>query len=566
MLLRLQIENYAVIEQADIEFGPGLNVLSGETGSGKSIIVDALGLLLGERAQSGLIRHGAEVARVTGHFETPMLPAAAAAWSAAHGLPELEAEVRLRRELAGNGRSRAFLDHESVTAALLRELARQLGEIHSQNETLVSFTPAAQMRLLDRFAGATVQLPAVAEAYAEWKNVQERRHELETAARTRMQREETLRFQAEEIAVVQPQRGEDAALATEHQVLANAEKILAAAQTAYQLLYDAPEAVVAQLRAAQRQLGDWARLDARVEPLTQRLESARLEMDDVAREVRALAERVEAAPGRLAQVEERLGALDRLRRKYGPSLDDVLAHADQLRRELDQIENSEQDLATARRELEGAAAKYRQLATTLSRVRQTAGPRLARKLETEVTDLAMTLRFEARFDAEPGEWTASGWDRVSFLASTNAGEPLQPVAEIASGGELSRLLLALHLVSEGQTKVQAGTARRTLVLDEIDAGIGGRAAEAVGRKLQALGKHFQVLCVTHLAQIAACADQHLQVEKAENRRRTTTQVVVLRGQPRVAEIARMLAGEAATPTALKHAQELLASRAQAGSR
>ncbi|MGH9519809.1 MAG: DNA repair protein RecN, partial [Terriglobales bacterium] len=530
------------------------------------IIVDALGLLLGNRAQSGVIRHGAETARVTGRFETPMPPEAAAAWSAEHGLPELEAEVRLRRELTANGRSRAFLDHESVTAGLLRQLAQRLGEIHSQNEALVSFTPAAQLRLLDRFAGAEVQLPAVADAHARWERAREHCDELETAARERAQKEETLRFQADEIAAVQPRRGEDGPLEAEHRVLANSVKILAAAQTAYQLLHDAPEAAEAQLRAAQRQLGDWARLDARVEPLAQRLESARLEMDEVAREVRTLAQRVEAAPGRLQQVEERLGALDRLRRKYGPSLDDVLAHAHCLRQELDHFDNSEQNIAEARRELEAAAANFHAAATALSSTRRAAGPRLARKLEAEVADLAMTLRFEARFESEAGAWSASGWDRVRFLASTNPGEPMQAVAEIASGGELSRLLLALHLVSEGRTRRQAGSVPQTLVLDEIDAGIGGRAAEAVGRKLQALGKHYQVLCVTHLAQIAACADHHLQVEKAENLGRTTTAVTVLRGQERVAEIARMLAGETATPTALKHAKELLADRAQAGSR
>lgn len=562
MLLRLQIENYAVIEQADLAFGPGLNVLTGETGSGKSIIVDALGLLLGERAQTGVIRHGAEAASITGLFETPMAPAAAANWCAERGLAAFEAEVRLRREVTTSGRSRAFLDHDSVTAALLRQLARQLGEIHSQHEALVSFTPSAQLQLLDRFAGTTGEVSELTAAYERWKGAQEELAGIETMARERALREETLRAQWKEISAVNPLPGEDAALEAEHTILANAEKILNAAQVTYALLYDAPEAAVAQLRAAHRQLGDWLRLDARIEPLAQRLEGVRLELDDLAREVRGLAERIEASPQRLAQIEARMGQLDRLRRKHGGTLEDVIAQGARVAGELEQLQNTDRERTAAARTLEAARAGYTALASEVSRKRRAAAVKLARQLETEVSDLAMTLRFEVAFEAEPGEWTATGWDRARFLASTNAGEPLQPVAEIASGGELSRLLLALHLVAEGTTKSRGGM-RRTLVLDEIDAGIGGRAAEAVGRKLQALGKHYQVLCVTHLAQIAACAERQLQVEKSASRGRTATRVTALEGGERVSEIARMLAGDGSSAIALRHAKELLAGRAAA---
>ena len=577
MLTTLQIENYALVEQLTLEFGPGFNVLTGETGSGKSIIVDALGLLLGERAEAGAIRSGAAQATVTGSFASPFASAAeAAAWCAERGLSELGAELRLRREIAANGRSRAFVDHQLSSLGLLRELARGLGEIHSQNEALVSFTPAAQLRLLDRFAATEAEAAAAGVAYAAWKAASERLRAEQAAERQRLQEVDLWRYQAQEIDAARPRPGEDAALEQERLVLANAERIAAAAQSAYASLYDAPEAVAAQLKAALRQVQEWQRYDASVAPLGPRLEALRAEAADIADEIRSLADRVEAAPGRLAEVEERLAALDKLRRKYGPQLEDVLRHRDELAAKLDQVANAAALQATAAGEAAAAAADYRRRAEALSRQRRAAALRLRQKLEAEVADLAMTLRFEVEFDPATGEappeasWGASGWDRVRFLASTNPGEPLQPVAEIASGGELSRLLLALHLVAEGQAKpgrsakaaAARGAARKTLVLDEIDAGIGGRAAEAVGQKLQQLGQHYQVLCVTHLAQIATFARHHLRVEKRASGGRTRTEVAVLTGPERIEEVARMLAGNQLNPTSLRHAQELLAAHAE----
>ncbi len=573
MLTTLQIENYALVEQLSLDFGPGFNVLTGETGSGKSIIVDALGLLLGERAEAGAIRSGAAQATVTGSFASPFASAAeAAAWCAERGLSALGAELRLRREIAANGRSRAFVDHQLSSLGLLRELARGLGEIHSQNEALVSFTPAAQLRLLDRFAATEAEAAAAGEAYAAWKAARERLRAEQAAERQRLQEVDLWRYQAQEIDAARPRPGEDAALEQERGVLANAERIAGAAASAYASLYDAPEAVVAQLKAALRQVQEWGRYDASVAPLGPRLEALRAEAADIADEIRNLADRVEAAPVRLAKVEERLAALDKLRRKYGPQLEDVLRHREELAAKLGQVENAAALQAAAAAEAAAAAADYRKRADRLSRARRAAALRLRQKLEAEVADLAMTLRFEVEFDPAGADappeagWGASGWDRVRFLASTNPGEPLQPVAEIASGGELSRLLLALHLVAEGKPKPgkRAATtaARKTLVLDEIDAGIGGRAAEAVGQKLQQLGEHYQVLCVTHLAQIATFASHHLRVEKRASGGRTRTEVAVLTGQERIEEVARMLAGNQLNPTSLKHAKELLAANAK----
>ncbi|TAN23960.1 MAG: DNA repair protein RecN [Acidobacteria bacterium] len=558
MLITLQIENYALMERVSIRFGPGLNVLTGETGSGKSILVDALGLLLGERAEAGTIRSGASLATVTGSFDSPFASTAeAAAWCEEHGLTELEAEIRLRREV-GATRSRAFIDHQLATVGLLRELAQRLGEVHSQNEALVSFTPAAQLRLLDRFAGTELEVSAVGEAYARWREANERLRNEEVERRRQEQEADLWRFQLAEIDGVAPVAGEDARLSEERQILANAERVLGAAQVAYGCLYDEPEAAAAQLKAAQKQIQDWQRFDPAVASLSERIEAVRVEVDDIAQESRRLAERVEASPSRLATVEERLAALDRLQRKYGPSLGEVLSKREEVAEKLDRFAHAGEIAAQTRAQAAATEAEYRRLADALSRKRQAAAKQLQTKLEAEVAELAMTLRFEVEF-AEVEEWSAAGWDRIRFLASTNPGEPLQPVAAIASGGELSRLLLALHLVAEARQETRTGAAQRTLVLDEIDAGIGGRAAAAVGQKLQRLGEHYQVLCVTHLAQIACYASTHLRVEKQESKGRTTTAIEPLEGEARTAEIARMLAGNASDPTALKHAHELLAS-------
>ncbi|HXR96537.1 MAG TPA: DNA repair protein RecN [Terriglobales bacterium] len=557
MLTRLHIENYALIEKATIEFGSGFNVLTGETGSGKSIIVDALGLILGERAESGVVRSGAKIATVTGEFPSPFAtPAAAAAWAETNGLSELDSDLHLRRELAANGRSRAFLDQQMVTLAVLRQLARRLGEIHSQHESLVSFTPAAQLQLLDRFASCARESAATAAAYAEWSACDTRARALQTEERLRLQQADLWRFQADEIDAVRPLPGEDSQLAPERLRLAHAEKIAAAASLAYDALYDSPQAALAQLKLAARQAQELARFDQAATPLLQRLEGLRVETADIADQIRSLADRTESGPARLAQIEERLAALERLCRKYGPTLDDVLRHRQQLAAKLDQVENAERYQTEATIATAAAADKFRRAATALGEKRRAAAARLRKKLEAEVADLAMTLRFEAEFESGDVAWSPTGTDHIRFLASTNPGEPMAPVAEIASGGELSRLLLALHIVAPAEPG-----AEKTLVLDEVDAGIGGHAAAAVGRKLQRLGEHYQVLAVTHLPQIASFASHHLQVEKSQSGARTVTQVRTLSPSERVAEIARMLAGNKTDATSLRHARELLAAHA-----
>lgn len=580
MLATLQIEDYALIDRLSIDFGPGFNVLTGETGSGKSIIVDALGLLLGERAEGVSIRSGAPQAIVTGTFASPFASAAAAAdWCQTHGLSPLEREIRLRREIHANGRSRAFIDHQLASVGLLRSLARQLGEIHSQNESLSVFTPAAQLQLLDRFAGLDSELAAVAATFALWSEWQRRLDQHSEQERLRLQQADTWRFQAEEItaAHLQPassdpnQPSEDVLLERERAALANAEKISASCDAAYDCLYEAPAAALVQLKTAQRHVSEWARFDESAANLIPRLEAVRAEVADMADQIRARASRQQSSPQRLAEVEDRLHLLDRLKRKYGPTLADVIRHGDDLAARIAQMDNAQAFEAEARARVAAAAADYRRLAASLSTHRRKAAARLKHKLEAEVADLAMQLQFQVAFEppsAEPepdqAAWTAAGWDRAQFLASTNPGEPMLPVERIASGGELSRLLLALHLVSAAPVHSHSTRPPQTLVLDEIDAGIGGRAADAVGKKLQQLGAHYQVLCVTHLAQIASYASHHIRVEKIEHRgrgaTRTATAAHVLDLSERVPEIARMLAGDHLNPTSLRHAEELLTRR------
>ncbi len=574
MLLRLQIENYALIERTTLDFGGGFNILTGETGSGKSIVVDALGLLLGDRADPSAVRSGAERAVVTGIFS---LEDEGGSLGRLRQMMEdcglscdgvmADQELIVRREVAANGRGRAFLNNQPATVTVLRQVAPFLGEIHSQHESLTSFTAAAQLRLLDRFSGAaTPSLRDMAAAHAEWREQSALLAQLMGDEQRRLQDADLWRFQAEELDAAQVQAGEDAVLEQERLRLANAERILADALAAYSCLYDSPEAAAATLKTASRHLQDLSRFETAAAELWPRLESLRSEVEDIAVQVRDWTEESEASPERMAQVEERMLLLDRLKRKYGPTLDDVLQYHTELARKLDTVERSEFYLNEAARAAEEAGKAYRELAEQLTARRHEAAGRLSRAVEKEVADLAMKLKFAVQIDTNREEtaWTVTGWDRIVFLASTNPGEPMKPLEEIASGGEMARVLLALQVAIEqaaNPKRRSAASPGRTLVFDEIDAGIGGRAAESVGRKMQQLASRYQLLCVTHLAQIATCGQHHLRVDKAEQGGRTITQVSVLTGRERVEEIARMLAGDSVNETALQHARELLEARA-----
>jgi DNA repair protein RecN (Recombination protein N) len=557
MLLELRAENYAVIDHAIASFGPGLNLLSGETGAGKSILVDALALLLGEKASSDIVRHGAEKAVVGCVFEaTP----GAEQILEENGLDPQGSEIILRREVLASGKGRVFVNNQPATVGVLRLLAPELALIHAQSETRGDFDEAQQRALLDRSAGLSNE--AVAAAYSRWREVAAKLRSLEQDEQDRLRALDLWMFQHKEIAGTAPQEGEDTQLETERRVLANSEKLLAAASSVHELLYEGSSSAETTLAAALRHLEELARYDARfAEPLAQ-LAEARAIVDDIAATARDYAETIQASPERVDEIEDRLAALDRLKRKYGATLAEVIAYGEEVAGKLAEIENRDELVKELRQKLTQAEQAYIAAAQALSAERRAAAAKLGKRAEAQVNDLAMRAKFEVSVVSRETQsgWSADGWDTVTYRIATNAGEPLKPLNEVASGGEMSRVLLALKVAVEEGAKVRGRTRAqlpRTLVFDEIDIGIGGRAAEAVGQKLKELSKSQQVLCVTHQPQIAAFADQHFLVEKREKQSRTATSVRLLAAGERAEELARMISGATVTETSRKHAKQML---------
>jgi DNA repair protein RecN (Recombination protein N) len=562
VLLELRVENYAVIDNVAVEFAPGLNLLTGETGAGKSILIDALALLLGDKASADAVRHGADKAVVSALFEADSK--ALGAVLEENGLDASdEAQIILRREIAAGGKGRVFVNNQPATVAVLRQLASHLAVIHAQNEAVLSFDVASRLALLDSFAG--FDLAPVAEAFAAWNGIRNRIADLERDEQDRLRLVDLWSFQRKEIKGANLHPGEDAKLETEKRVLANSERILAAAMGAYDALYEGNVSASALIRSASRQLEDLVRIDDKFRESLTQLDSARITVEDIGQTLRDYAEDVEASPDRLAEVEDRLAAIDRLKRKYGPTLDEVITLGVELERKLNEMENKDEVLRKLHAELTHAAGHYLQAARGLSRQRYEAARKLEKQVESEVNELAMKARFKVEVGGsdEEGNWTSKGFDAVQYLISANPGEPLGPVEEIASGGELSRVMLALKTTIEagmtgrGRSPAKSGGGQRTLVFDEIDAGIGGRAAEAVGKKLKQLAATKQVLCITHLPQIAAFADQHFLIEKKESGGRSKTSVRPLDAEDRTRELARMISGATLTDTSLKHAREML---------
>ncbi len=572
MLLELRAENYAVIDHAVAVFGPGLNLLTGETGAGKSSRVDALALLLGGKASVDVVRHGAEKAVVSCVFESTHgaeaildengIDPADVSSSGAGGFGG-GGEILLRREIALNGKGRVFINNQPATVSVLRQLAPELALVHAQSETAGAFDQAQQRGLLDRFAGIATE--AVAAAHATWSQTKAKLTEMEHDEQDRLRMADLWSFQKKEIAQAGIESAdEDAQLAAEKRVLGNAEKLYAAAMGAHEELYEAEKSAESALLAGLKHVEELARYDAKFEEAAQQLAAARATVQDISATVRDYADGISASPERLADIEDRLALLDRLKRKYGKTLAEVIAYGAEVAGKLDEIENRDQILAALRQQLESDAAAYRAVAEALTAQRTAAARKLEKLAEAQINDLAMKVRFQVQVAGQKDVsfWTAHGWDRVECLIATNAGEPMKPLDEIASGGEMSRVMLALKVsVEEGAGAAlkqrKKSMLPRTLVFDEIDIGIGGRAAEAVGQKLKALSRAQQVLCITHLPQIAAFADQHFLIEKNEKSGRTKTQVRLMNDAERTEEIARMLSGATLTETSLKHAEQLL---------
>src|SRR5256885_4632590 len=564
VLVELRVENYAVIDQLAVEFGAGLNLLTGETGAGKSILIDALALLIGDKASPEVVRHGAEKAVLSClfHSESAQIDRILDA----NGLESASGELILKREIGA--KSRVWVNNQPATVAVLKQLAPELVAIHAQNETVLAFDPPARLKLLDSYAG--ISRESVAQKHLTWRDLRSRIEELERSEQDKLHLVDLWSFQKKEIDAAKLELGEDLRLETERRVLQNAEKLYSAAMGAYDLLYESANSALATLRSAARNLEELARFDPQFDALVKTIESARADIEDVSATTRDYADGIDASPERLAELEDRLATIDKLKRKYGNSVEEVLAYGADLAQKLDEIENRDEILRALRKQLAVAAQDYLAEGQTISRNRAAAARKLEKLAEAEINELAMNARFrvEVTTSEEVANWSASGLDSVAYLIATNPGEPLNPIEKIASGGELSRVMLALktsveagHSRTNGNGKPKRHVAERTLVFDEIDTGIGGRAAEAVGKKLKALGAHNQVICVTHLPQIASFADHHLLIEKRESGGRTRTTIRQLDQKERREEIARMLSGAKLTDASLRHAAQMLKANA-----
>ena len=545
------VENYAIIERVRVRFHSGLNLLTGETGSGKSIIVDALALVFGGRASSDMLRSDADRARISAIFEAPEHPAARQLLGNAGIEPE-DGELLIEREILSSGKSRAFAASRPVTTSLLRGLASLLGDIHGQHDQQLLFSADAQRDMLDSFAG--VDTSRAAALYRDWRRCSAELEELDRNEQERLRLADLWSFQKREIESANPKPGEDVGLENERRILRNFARVEEAANAAYGALYDAPESVSGQLKLATRRLEELCRIDESLAPILDTLRPAAIAIEDASFTLRDYLGKLEADPGRLEEIESRLANLDKLKRKYGASMEEIVSFLQDVQQRLASAENAGERRAQLERERERLAGEYRAAAAAITEQRSKAARELARRVEKELASLAME---RSRLDIviDSAAWSESGADQVAFLISPNPGEEARPLERVASGGELSRIALALKSCTTA-AETRSGAAR-TLVFDEVDAGVGGGAAEAVGRRLKKLSAANQVLCVTHLAQIAGFADHHYSVEKRESKGRTVATIEELDAPARIREIGRMLSGQKLTPEALKHAEQLM---------
>ncbi len=572
MLREIHIRNYAVVENLSLEFFPGLNLLSGETGSGKSILVDALGLTLGGRASPDVIRSGQDRATITAVFNAEG-DAPWGKWLEEYGIEGGNAsEMILRREIQSEGKSRLLVNDQPVTLAAIRSLAPYLVDIHGQNEHVALLEREAQLDLLDQFAKSNPLLAEVARLYHLRRELEQELEELGRNEQDRLRTLDLLQFQAEEIRRAHLEAGEDLRLEEEKRVLANVEKLRAAAAQGYAHLYEEEGSACARLAIAARSLEDLRRYDASAEPHLESLSAARASLESVAVYLRDYLGKLDADPQRLEEIEERLAQLDRLKRKYGKTIEEILAYAQQVEQQLSRLEHADDRRRELTQKLETVNAEYFRAAQALSDQRRTAAKVLEKKVRQELEQLGMEkARFEICFlNRTHTGGNSRGIDEIEMRISPNAGEEARPLERVASGGELSRLMLALKTVAaesplngtHGQ-RAPAGAPSgkgwtRTFIFDEVDAGIGGRVAERVGQRLKRLARNAQVLCVTHLPQIACFADHHFYVEKLQRSGRTVTEVRYLASEKeRAAELARMLSGSQITDAVLQHAVAML---------
>ena len=552
MLSLLHIENIALIQSADIRFEPGFNVLTGETGAGKSIVIDSIGAVLGERTSRELIRTGAKSALVTAVFtQVPTLP-----WLEENGFPTGEEELLLQRELQGDGRNVCRIDGKLVTVAQLRELGRQLLNIHGQHDGQQLLDPASHLGYLDQFGGCQPLLESYQEAYRKWHDIRREMDKLQMDEAERSRRVDTLNYQIQELERAQLKAGEDEELSARRTLLRSAGRLMEAVQSAEFALSgdedrDGACSLIAQ---AEGEVQGVSSISPELSELSEKLTALRCAADDAADTLRDLSRSFDFSPGELDQVEERLDLLYRLRKKYGPTVEDMLSYLERCRKELDQIQYADDTLARLEKDLKKAQKEAARRGEALSQARREAAGALQARVQEELRQLDMPkVRFQTEFTPKGGEagMDETGLDEVQFLMSANLGEALKPIQKVASGGELARIMLALkNVLAEGD---QIGT----LVFDEVDTGVSGRAAQKVAEKMAQVARGKQVLCVTHLPQIAAMADTHFSVQKGEREGRTYTRLERLDRSQRREELARLIGGASITPSLLESAGELL---------
>jgi len=552
VLRLLKINNIALIDDLEIEFGDGLNLLTGETGSGKSIIIDGLGALSGDRISSDLIKQGESAARIEGVFSIELAPEAAEIFAEA-GVEAIDDEIIVRRELSASGKNRIFVNDRLVTQNFLKRVGHLFADISGQGEQAVLYDPRSHLSMLDAAADVEKELAAVAGAYQHWAKIRRELDGLNEDESAKLRSLDILRFEIEEIERACIRVGEEEELEAEKLRVVNSEKLAVASDELSDMLYDSDLSTLTTLDRASRRLAELAEFDDAFKDFDEGVASARAVIEELAATARRFRSTLEVAPGRLDEIETRLAELSRLKRKYGSSIDAVLEHYNASKQKLDSIEMSGVREKELREQLASAETEYKKQADKLSRKRVAAAAKFKTAVEKELAFVALEKAvFEVRL-TEREAFSAEGSEHAEFYFSANLGEPARPLAKVASGGEVSRLMLVLRTIS-GKKETQ-----RTAVFDEIDIGIGGRVAEAVGRRLQKLAASQQVLCVTHQPQIASLADHHFVVEKSTRSNRTKLSVRELNSVERIDEVARMLAGREITEAARENAKAMLAA-------
>lgn len=550
MLTDLSITNIAIIDSLHISLNPGLTMLTGETGAGKSIIIDAVGLIMGGRASADLIRSGEDEAGVEALFDISGREELRQVLEES-GF-ECDGELLIKRSISRAGKNRIFINGNMATLSILTDICRRLINIYGQHESQTLLRPDNQLLLLDAFAGCTPLREKFAAIHGELQTLKRRLEHLDEEEREAARRVDLLSFQSGEIAAAGLKAGEDAALEEERQLLAHAERLGATSSDAYERLYGGDGAILGQLRRISSAIGDIAHIDHTLNETAASIETAYLQLEDAAICLRDYASRIEADPAALQRADDRLDQIGRLKKKYGSTIEEIIAYKGGIDAELETLAGQQQDRRQLEAECERLAVDLQILGAELSARRNSAAAELKKALEREVHQLAMkNAVIEASLTplAEP---RSSGCEKVEFLFSPNPGETPRPLAKVASGGELSRLMLAIkQVLPEGDVP--------TLIFDEVDTGIGGATSELVGAKLKNVASRQQVLCITHLPQVAAFADHHLRVEKQINNGRTATTVTPLVGEARTGEIARMLGGTTITDTTRRHADEMIAA-------